>query len=222
MQSAYSRHSSGASSSGAGGARPNSGSHPGAVSFPPLAPALLSVSSPALPPIDGSPAAPPPPEGAPAAPPAFASPAAPLAFASPAAPPLPSASPAPAAPASLDVPVLPALLAWPPVPPVPSPSSSPHAGSTPPKRISRVATLAPNAFMVRAPSRGGRCFPARRAASSRSWGRPGASCLCAGPERGKGAAMTALPAGAYTALVTPFTPDGAAVDLEAYDRLVEA
>lgn len=34
--------------------------------------------------------------------------------------------------------------------------------------------------------------------------------------------MTALPAGAYTALVTPFTPDGAAVDLEAYDRLVEA
>jgi 4-hydroxy-tetrahydrodipicolinate synthase len=34
--------------------------------------------------------------------------------------------------------------------------------------------------------------------------------------------MTVLPPGAYTALVTPFTPDGTAVDWQAYERLVEA
>lgn len=34
--------------------------------------------------------------------------------------------------------------------------------------------------------------------------------------------MTVLPPGAYTALVTPFTPDGATVDWAAYERLVEA
>jgi 4-hydroxy-tetrahydrodipicolinate synthase len=34
--------------------------------------------------------------------------------------------------------------------------------------------------------------------------------------------MTVLPPGAYTALVTPFTEDGSAVDVQAYERLIES
>jgi 4-hydroxy-tetrahydrodipicolinate synthase len=34
--------------------------------------------------------------------------------------------------------------------------------------------------------------------------------------------MTVLPPGAYTALVTPFTEDGSAVDFQAYERLIES